>query len=201
VTFALLAWPDVASWPVRDVAQLAGVSIGTAHTAIGDLAESGYLYGTPRRKRLARGGELLSRWAEAYTTNLAPRLLFGRYRAPDPEWWHAARADLAEAGVLLGGEAAASILDPHLRPSTLTLYAEGTYARWLGRFRLRPDDAGDVLIRRRFWHVDSRLEPSAGLVPVPLIYGDLLASGDPRQRQQADRMRERDDRLIQLDRS
>ena len=39
-----------------------------------DLSAGGYLYEAPRRS-VARGGELLSRWAEAYTVSLAPKLL------------------------------------------------------------------------------------------------------------------------------
>lgn len=214
VTFILLADPRAAGWPVRELATAAGVSLGTVSVVLTDLRAGGYLTPAPSRS-LARGGELLSRWAEAYTLSLAPRLLLGRFDAPGVDWPTALKA-LPAAGVQAGGELAASILDPHLRPSGATLWAPQLPDRLLARWRMRRADQGAVLVRRRFWAPAALLgdpdSPSAqngktavphlaALVPSVLVYGDLVASGDPRLREHADRIRQSDDRLIRLDRS
>ena len=121
------------------------------------------------------------------------------FAVDDTRWWEGADIELADAGVQLGGELAASLLDPHLHPTTATLYAETIPATLIAQRQMRRDEeGGTVPVRRRFWRMP---DDAPRLVPVPLIYGDLAASGDPRQREHADRLRGHDDRLTRLDRS
>lgn len=140
---------------------------------------------------------MLSRWAEAYAISLAPKLGLFTLHAGNRDWWTSARAELLEHRVQIGGEAAASLLDAHLRPSIVTLYAESIPNEILAghRFRAAKGDV-NVAIRRRFWETATDI---VELVPTTLIYADLLASGDPRQREQAYRLRESDDRLKRPD--
>jgi hypothetical protein len=56
--------------------------------------------------------------------------------------------------------------------------------------------SGNVHLRQRFWRAS---DEASWVVPSTLIYADLLASGDPRQREHADRIRATDDRLTRLD--
>jgi Uncharacterized protein conserved in bacteria len=199
VLFVLLSWPELADQPLRAIAKMSRVSLGTAQLVVEDLSSAGYLYESRTGRRLTRTGELLSRWAEAYTITLAPKLALISLHAGKSEWWRSAGADLLEHGVQIGGEAGASLLDAHLRPAGVTLYVESVPDEILARHRLRAAKGdGNVEIRRRFWE-----EPAhrADLVPTTLIYADLLASGDPRQREQANRLRESDDRLKRLDQS
>jgi len=216
VTFALLAWPDMSAASVREIANASGSAVGTVHAVLKDLRAGGYLADVPSGRRLVRGGELLTRWTEAYALSLAVTLELGRYRAPDPAWWLTAGAEMAGAGVDLGGEAAASVLDERLRPGSVSLYASEVPVRLLASYRCRrvedPRDA-NVVVRRRFWVApdagreadldvrDGAQAGSAGLVPPVLVYADLLASGDPRQREHAQRLRRGDARLERLDRS
>lgn len=199
VVFALLAWPQLQSSPLREVAQVSKTSLGTVHRVVDELEKSGYLYGDPARRRLSGGGELMSRWVEGYVTRLSARLDSGRFTPPDPRWWRSV-PDFEDYGVLLGGELAASLLDPHLKPTTATLYSDEIPARLLVDSRLRRDDAhGDVFLRRTFWRTPYRT--ASGMVPDLLIYADLMASGEPRQIEHAERMRRHSDRLVELDRS
>jgi hypothetical protein len=64
------------------------------------------------------------------------------------------------------------------------------------RFR-KADGDGGVEIRQRFWHLPT---DSSLTVPSPLIYGDLIASGDPRLAEAAADLRENDALLQRLDR-
>ncbi|QFU86577.1 hypothetical protein YIM_06825 [Amycolatopsis sp. YIM 10] len=199
VGFVLLSWPDMASEPLRGLAAASGVSLGTAQMAVDELTAAGYLYESAGGRRLARGGELLNRWSEAYSITLGPSLVLGEFSAGDLSWWPNSAHELREAGALVGGEAAASLIDPRLRPSTLTLYVEKTPLSLIGRHRMtRAEGTGNVHLRQRFWQVT---EEDSGSVPPTLIYADLLASGDPRQREHGDRIRASDDRLTRLDRT
>jgi hypothetical protein len=206
VTFCLLAWPALADRPVRELARASGTAVGGAHAVLRDLESGGYLIAGSSGRVLARAGELLNRWTEAYALSLSASLHLGYYRAPDPGWWLAARADLQAADMDIGGEAAASELDSHLRSAAAVLYGQEIPARLLAKYRCQKaagaEDA-NVMVRRKFWappgHVDT--DDAKGLVPAVLIYADLLVSGEPRQRDHAERLRRLNDRLEYLDRS
>ncbi|WP_037307668.1 type IV toxin-antitoxin system AbiEi family antitoxin [Amycolatopsis orientalis] len=199
VLFVLLSWPEAADFPYRRLAEMSGVSLGTVKTVVDELTRAGYLYERGSERRLARGAELLDRWSEAYSITLDASLALGEFAAADLSWWRDAEADLLSSGVQVGGEAGASLIDPHLRPASLTLYATGLPAQVIGRHRLaRAESGGNVHIRSRFWRAPG---PESWIVPSPLIYADLLASGDPRQREHGDRIRSGDDRLKRIDRT
>lgn len=199
VIFALLSWSGMAARPVREIAAVSGTAVGTAHAVMSALAGAGYVYESDGGAGLNHAGELLDRWAEAYAVGLARKLELGSFTLADP----GRLADLENAvlrhGALLGGELAGVRMDPHLRSTTATFYMEEIPAELVARFRMRRDDAdGTVHFRRRFW---LRRDPGATLVPSPLVYADLVSSGDPRQREHAERLRRIDDRLVELDRT
>ena len=199
VVFVLLSWPRVTVRPLREIARASGVSLGTAQIVVEELTSAGYLYDGPHGRTLARGGELLSRWAEAYMLWLSPRLHLAAFAVDDPRWWDGADVELDDAGAQLGGELAASLLGPDLEPTTTTLYADEVPEAVIARHRMTRDEQhGTVLVRRRFWHLP---DDASALVPAPLVYADLMASGAPRQREQADLLRRHHDRLTRLDRS
>ncbi|GAA3842480.1 type IV toxin-antitoxin system AbiEi family antitoxin [Saccharothrix violaceirubra] len=197
VGFVLLSWPSMAGAPLRALASASGVSLGTAQAAVEDLAKAGYLYEVADKRQLGRAGELLNRWSEAYSTRLSPTLSLGDFAGSDISWWRGSEDELTRIDVQVGGEAGASVLDPHLIPATLTLYAEDRPRSLIGEHRLTlAGEVGNVHMRRRFWTMPRQ----SWIVPPTLIYADLLASGDSRQREHADRIRISDDRLAGLDR-
>jgi hypothetical protein len=196
VVFALLAWPELTARPLRAIAAAAGVSLGSAKIVMDELVAGRYVYRSDGVRHLAHGKELLSRWAEAYSISLFPKLQLGRFSGGQAQWWR--DPSLLEAGVQLGGEAASELVDPYLRSVTVTLYADTPPLRLLIRHRLRRDEDGEVSVRRRFWTPPDG-GPVEALVPLPLIYADLLATGEPRQREHAQRLRGNDARLQRID--
>ncbi|MCS7476048.1 type IV toxin-antitoxin system AbiEi family antitoxin [Umezawaea endophytica] len=197
VGFVLLTWPSTAAAPLRGLARASGVSLGTAQAVVDDLTKAGYLHDVAGERRLGRAGELLDRWSEAYSTRLSPALPLGDFQVPDLSWWRDSEDELTRSNAQVGGEAGASLLDRHLVSSTLTLYVDEQPRSLIGRHRMvRAEQVGNVHVRRRFW----TMEGQSWIVPSTLIYADLLASGDPRQREHADRIRTNDDRLAGLDR-
>jgi hypothetical protein len=106
---------------------------------------------------------------------LRPRLVLGRYRTEKLDWWNT--IDAAKYGSLIGGEPAGGRMTKYLRPSSATFYAERVDPRLIADLHLRADEDGNVEILRRFWAFDG--EDSA-LTPAPLVYADLMATGDGR---------------------
>jgi len=79
VTFCLLAWPELAGRPVRELARASGTAVGGAHAARHDLESGGYLIAGSSGHVLTRAGELLNRWTEAYALTLSSSLHLGYY--------------------------------------------------------------------------------------------------------------------------
>lgn len=190
VIFALLVWPKLLSLPIKHTSEVAGVSMGMAFEAIQLLKESGYVMGenTPR---LARKTELIDRWADAYGTGLRNKLILGRYRADNVD----AFILNTNEQWLVSGEAAVGSL---LRPTTLTIYVDELDPKLIFENRWRRDGQPNIEVRKKFWknigqilhaHNGSNFRGPEGKVPPLLIYADLIASGDGRQREAAQQFR------------
>ncbi|WP_433371743.1 type IV toxin-antitoxin system AbiEi family antitoxin [Actinoplanes sp. CA-142083] len=196
VIFTLLADPDLIAAPYREISQAGGVSLGTVQWVLAELENAGYATLKPRR--LYRTRSLFNRWVEAYAFDLWPRLALASFDAMDPDWWKNADDSVRAAGALWGGESAAHRINPRLRPKRAVLYAPEVPRQLAMDYRFRkPQGEGGVQIRQMFW----RLPANHSLtVPTPLIYGDLVASADPRLTEAATDLRENDALLQRLDR-
>lgn len=192
VAFALLANPDLAASPVRALAVAARASIGTVHNTLAQLGDAGLLLDG----RLHHPGRLLDAWAESYrrltVRPLAPRALY----AADDRWSDKVRTG-GQGDVLLGGIAAAAVLDDHVRAADGIVYAASLGpAVTLLRLTTEPTPF-HVEVRERFWG-DGLPTSQTGLVPSVLIYGDLLRDGDSRSLEIAGNLRRNDAHLRAL---
>ncbi len=196
VLFSLLCDPETVAAPYRQIAHRSSASLGTVQRVLTELDEIGYVYNQGHR-RLQRLGELLDRWVEAYTLNLWPKLTLGRFDSTDHDWWRSIDPILRSEEAQWGGETAAHWLRTRLSPERAVVYATAVPSRLIVAGRLRKTQSqGDVEIRRRFWNFDEIHPPIT--VPTPLVYADLLASADPRQREAADYLRTHDSLLQRL---
>jgi hypothetical protein len=181
VVFALLCAPELVARPTREMAAMLGVANGTVARVIDDLAHLGFLTTIGRRERQLHNLKgLLERWVMMYPVHLRPTLLRRRLTTEEHDWWKNETFDGVH--VVLGGEPAADRLTNHLKPGIITLYA-GDKPRPLNeivaRHRLRTDPAGEVEVLEAFWPAEITAE-RPGLAPTPLIYADLLATGNAR---------------------
>lgn len=175
VLFALICNPEWTDLPYRDIAQRAAVAHGTVGWVMAELPKLGFIAEFRGKRRLMQRERLLQQWAEFYPRTLRPRLALGRFRAETLDWWN--RIDPTKYGAVLGGEPAGGRITGYLRPGTATFYTEKIDPRLLVDLRLRPDEGGNVEIYRRFWTFAAK---DAALVPDPLVYADLMATGDGR---------------------
>lgn len=197
VLFCLLSDSGLASRPYREIASASTASLGTVQWVMAELSELNHLETRGRHRILHRVRALFDRWVEAYALNLYPSLHLGQYEGDRVHLHLDSRASVEQFDAQWGGEAAIALQDQYLRPATLVLYAPAVPAKLLSSWRLRKTTAGgNVIIRKRFWHRASFPGP---LVPSTLIYADLVASGDPRQVEAAQRLREKDALLRRID--
>lgn len=188
VIAALLAWPGLATQPVREIAASAGVSTGQAHSALDLLDDTGYL--VERRLRADRADVLLDLWTAAYPGGLGRKLAVASYTSVNGidasrDELMASALDSPDDGLVLSGEAVPGI--GIRRPLTLTVYSRDWDPRQAVRHRWRAASStatADIHVRHRFWTpprsgegIGTRHDPVA---PWPVVYADLMATGDPR---------------------
>jgi hypothetical protein len=181
VVFALLCAPELIIRPTRELAAQLGVANGTVGRVIDDLTHLGFITTTGRRaRRLHDLKGLLERWVMMYPAQLRPTLLRRRLAAAAHDWWKT--EDFDPRHVILSGEPAADRLTQYLKPERITLYVRGEprpLNEIIARHRLRTDPAGNIEVLEAFWPADIPTD-QPGLAPTPLIYADLLATGDAR---------------------
>lgn len=185
VLLTLLCRPELVDRPYREIALVAGVAHGTVGWVMPELEPLGFITTLAGKRRLFNARDLLKRWAEAYLRALRPKLLLGRYRADNLDWWQGVQP--RDYGYALGGEAAAGRITNYLRPGTIAMYGDKIEPRFLVDQRLRNDPDGQVEILRRFWNFDLDAE----LAPLPVIYADLIRTGDARCLETAELIEER----------
>ncbi|MCH7570125.1 MAG: hypothetical protein IH919_06090 [Deltaproteobacteria bacterium] len=190
VVFAFLCHPALVNAPYRDIAREAHVALGTVAWVVTNLKGMGYLLDKGKRgRRLVNRKKLLDRWVTAYPERLRPKLLIGRFRTTQTDWWKDAL--LTSFRAYWGGEVAAKRLTQYLKPEMITIYAREPTAQLQLNYRLRKDPEGNIELLRAFWDVERDwVDPE--MVPPLLVYADLLATGDPRNIETAKLVYERE---------
>jgi hypothetical protein len=186
VVFALLCRQELAGAPYRTIAQTANVALGTVAWVMTDLGGLGHLLDMGKGgKKLTHKQPLLERWVAAFPNQLRPKLLFGRYAAPDPKWWENTR--VGDFHAYWGAEIAAARLTGYLKPERATVYIRDTPGKFLAANRLRTDPRGNVEVLEAFWNIQCDWTDTEIVHPL-LAYADLLATGDDRNLETARRI-------------
>jgi len=186
VIFALLCKQELVNGPYRTLAETTGVALGTVGRIFDDLEKLGYLLKLRERgRKLLQKERLLERWVAAYPEQLRPKLVIGRYTAPNRDWWKPAQIKLQQA--YWGAEIAAARLTGYLKPAVVTIYARGLPGKLLAAHQLRKDTRGNVEILKAFWNTDMDWTDKEIVHPL-LVYADLLGTGDARNLETARRL-------------
>jgi hypothetical protein len=180
--FALLCNPALAMAPQRTLAAAANVALGAVPALIKELQGEGHVVMIRGVRRFRGTKRLLDEWAQGYARRLRPKTLHATYVTERFDAWRNWPLDPNEAR--WGGEPAAALLTDYLRPGVLTLYAERLPPRLLVEQRLKKEDHVGaqryVEERRPFWGTLNIEQARADVVPLVLVYADLLATGDGR---------------------
>ncbi len=184
VVCALSSWPELVEAPVRTIAASARVSVGLAQDTLKMLEAAGHLTTWPTRG-LERIPQLIDRWAAAFPAALGSPARTRGYHAESLD------VEAADAGVVrLSGEATA----PGIRGLSAVVYTDESSIRLAMRNRWRTDREPNIFVRSLFWREPDEADASSlmGVAPPLVVYADLLASGEGRQRETARAMREAD---------
>ncbi|XBH22653.1 type IV toxin-antitoxin system AbiEi family antitoxin [Jonesiaceae bacterium BS-20] len=178
VIFAILTWPDLLHGPVRNIATTSGVSLGQAQRTLDLLSQYGFIDET-RSHHLHSPEQLINLWVAAYPSGLGSSKFTKYFSGPIDDLISNNEA------IYISGEAAVPEL---LRPETLLLYSTKAPTDLIRSHRWRHnDDQPNIFLREKFWQAPREAD-SPGIYSAPwlLVYSDLLASGDDRQREAAE---------------
>lgn len=183
--FGLLTKPELLQQTYREIADETDVALGTVGWVLTDLRDHSLLFEAKgRERRLTQRRRIVEHWVAAYPEKLRPKLLLGRYTAPQHRWWTDVELDPQTAQ--WGGEVAAEILTDYLNPENVVIYADAVPAKLIVEHRLQIDPEGEVEILQRFWKPEllntNFRHPTVpiNVVPPLLIYADLMATADER---------------------
>ncbi len=183
VIYAFLCNAGLENKPYRDIAIKANVALGTVGWVMRELKGQGYILDMGKRgNKILKRETLLQRWVEAYPERLKPKLVLGRFQG-NKGWWE--HVNLQPDIALWGGEVAAAKLTNYLKPQIITLYTtEQEQNNLLLKNRLKKDPKGNVEIVRRFWGPGDEFQREDMVHPI-LVYADLIATGDQRNKETA----------------
>lgn len=186
VIFYFLNDPVNVNKPYRDIKEATGVSLGTIKNVMDELIASHYILVTEKGRFLKNRKGLLEQWVINYNQVLKPKLLLGKmsFRSNEHRMkWFA--MELLE-GMYWGGESGAQMVDGYLEPGSFDIYTDIPTANLMKTGFVRQDENGEISVYQKFWNwrTENRL------VPLVLIYADLMGSGNSRCLEIAQRLLE-----------
>lgn len=180
VVFRLLQDKSNTNLRYRQLAAAAGVSVGSVNNVMQSLMEKGYVVEDGKKRLLRKRTSLLDRWARAYADGLKERFFVARFTFLTPQVKECWRDIRMPENVSWGGEPAAALLDDYLQPERWDVYVSDNANALIVTGRMIPKADGEIYVYRKFWD-------EAGTPPV-VVYADLLAMGNDRCREAAERI-------------
>lgn len=187
VLFVLLGNPEAVRMPYREIADKAGVALGTVSNVFADLKRLRFIHTIPTGRTIERREDLVDAWIEAYPNELRPKLNPRRFTVKNNEWWRT--TVITKFDAFLGGEPAAALLTGYLHPEIVTVYVGKHFAEFARKLRLRKDEQGNLLVLDKFWSDVPPPPQNTTLAPPLLIYADLLAADGARNLETAQMIR------------
>ena len=163
--------------PYRQVADKAGVALGTIPVIITALRRLGYLINVYDRIKLVKKEELVKRWVEAYGEKLKPNIKLGNFMLDVRNEQNWKQIGWIDEQTLWGGEPAADLLTNHLNPQEFTLYTTQNIKGLIKNYHLLPREDGQIVVYEKFWEFQEEIQKTA---PPLIVYADLIHTNDSR---------------------
>lgn len=196
ILFVLLADAGAAVWPVRTLAEAAGIGRTAAATARQRLMAEAVLGGRRGACEVIDRKRLADQFVDGYHRILRSHLLVGRFRAParSPNLLLEQLGRLAHGTgamwAVTGGQAAYA-LQHFYRHDQVEVFSAAPSSARLRALRLVPDREGPIVLLRAFSRYCAwRQEGDLWLAHPWLIYAELLHQAEPRSLEAADQLRE-----------
>ena len=192
--FGILIKPELLNQPYRNIARATKVALGNIGPFIEELKQEGFV------KQGVKDGDkflfienkeqLQNKWVELFNAILKPKLRQGWFRFLNKNavknW-----KSLAINKMYWGGETAGALLTRFLQPEIFTIYTREPKTTIMKELRLVPDQNGKVELMEMFWETHLLENNNHKTVPPLLAYADLITSLDSRNRETAERIKQK----------
>jgi hypothetical protein len=188
--FAILLNPELLNEPYRHIASKSNLALGTVGALFQELIKEKFFTNYNSRYRIENREALLNRWTETYHAVLRPKLVQGRFRfatSKDRGQWQQKKLDR----IFWGGEPAGALLTKYLSPEKFTFYSDLPKTDVMKQLHLVPDTSGEVEWLKPFWNTEQAAKEFPLTVPPLLVYAELSASFDSRNRETAEKIKKR----------
>lgn len=186
VIFYLLQDSSNIGKPYREIQDATKVSLGAIKNIFNVLSDRNFMLMKGKKRLLKNKKELLDLWVENYNQVLKPKLLMGRLAFRTNEQRNKWLAMELPEGMYWGGEGAAHMVDNYLEPGAFDIYTDVPTAYLMKTGFVKQDANGEIKVYRKFW----KWETENHLVPLILVYADLMGSGNSRCLEAANRLME-----------
>lgn len=184
VIFYLLQDPLNVNKPYREIQNATDVSLGAIKNVLDVLIKRNFILLANGKRILKNKNVLFNLWVENYNQVLKPILLLGKMSFRTNEQRIKWLAMELPKGMYWGGESGANMVDAYLEPDVFDIYTEVPAAHLLKTGFVKQDENGEIRIYQKFW----KWETENHLVPLILIYADLMGSGNSRCLEMAERL-------------
>ena len=184
VIFYLLQDKNNVNKAYREIQENTGVALGTVKNVIDELVARKFILVTDKGRILKNRKALLDLWVENYNQVLKPKLMMGRMAFRTNEQRNKWKAMELPEGMYWGGESAANMIDNYLEPGAFDIYTDVPTAYLMKTGFVRQDANGEIKVYQKFW----KWETENHLIPLILVYADLMGSGNSRCLEAANRL-------------
>lgn len=184
VIFCLLQYKDAILWPMRKIADVADVSLGSVQRVVEILKKNAFIFITSNGKFLKNKRRLLEIWVDGFNSIILPKITIGHAIFRDPKLrdnWQS--LDLNKDKVVWGGESAAQLLDGYLMAEEMTIFTSDDLRSTVKDLNLIPvGSSGYITILKKFWNdnIDDPEYKYNNVVPLLIVYAQLMGCMDSR---------------------
>ena len=165
----------------RQIAEETEMSLGSVQAKMQELTEKGYIALSDKGRVLRKRSQLIDWWARGYAESLKDKQLLMRFEFLTPTIRMAWKEITLPSCAQWSGEPATHRLGNYLSPERWDIYVENNANALISTGRMIPNAQGDIYVYRKFWKGDG--------MPTLVIYADLLATGDDRCKEVAERIK------------
>ncbi|WP_375586858.1 type IV toxin-antitoxin system AbiEi family antitoxin [Flagellimonas aurea] len=178
VLMQFLIYPELLNRTHREIAEMTNVGLGNIPQVIEGLKETGYIIALDKKRYVWDNlSDLINLWINGYATELRPKTVKGRYRAPE-DW---RTIELNKDTTVWGGEPAADLLTEYLRPEKFLLHTKENNTNLIRNYKLIPDKNGNLEVLEMFWNN----QKNRATAPPIIVYAELMIEGGKRNEEVA----------------
>lgn len=182
----LLQIENAINMPMRSIARIAGISLGSVQRCVEILKTKGFVFTTRNGRFIKNHKELLQLWVQGFNDVVKPQILAGYAMWRSSDGYKSWESLTLPDNSCWGGEAAAQIIDGYLHAEQISIFTSDAYVKTILELNMVPKKDGDITVYKKFW--TEELQPGSHIAPLFVVYAQLMGINDTRCHDAAKRL-------------